>query len=260
MVFLLGMLLLSVLGAAAGLGFGWLPAGVGGVVCAVLLAVGIFLALVVLFALVLWIFSLFVDLDKEQTCYSRTYAFLVDQLLHVSFFLARVRVHAQGLELVPRDRRFLLVSNHLQALDPEHHVQKQYLFWAAGTLSDAACAQLRQGVRLKGLPEPTRPARLELLATSELGRLSVPLFPARRALAQAQPALPAVCGRLWLTEGKRHQVKRMLEAVGCTAVYLKREAFGPLLLDDTLTPGQFRPLTEAEFSQLRQAAGLDNTP
>ena len=52
----------------------------------------------------------------------------------------------------------------------------------------------------------------------------------------------------------------MLEAVGCTAVYLKREAFGPLLLDDTLTPGQFRPLTEAEFSQLRQAAGLDNTP
>ena len=122
MVFLVGMLLLSVLGAAAGLGFGWLPAGVGGVVCAVLLAVGIFLALVVLFALVLWIFSLFVDLDKEQTCYSRTYAFLVDQLLHVSFFLARVRVHAQGLELVPRDRRFLLVSNHLQALDPIYYL------------------------------------------------------------------------------------------------------------------------------------------
>ena len=171
------------------------------------------------------------------------------------FPLGRLDKYTEGLILLTDDGKL-----NRRLLDPEHHVQKQYLFWAAGTLSDAACAQLRQGVRLKGLPEPTRPARLELLATSELGRLSVPLFPARRALAQAQPALPAVCGRLWMTEGKRHQVKRMLEAVGCTAVYLKREAFGPLLLDDTLTPGQFRPLTEAEFSQLRQAAGLDNTP
>lgn len=47
-------------------------------------------------------------------------------------------------------------------------------------------------------------------------------------------------------EGKYHQVKRMLAALGKPVTYLKRLCIGGLLLDPALAPGQYRPLTETE--------------
>ena len=49
-------------------------------------------------------------------------------------------------------------------------------------------------------------------------------------------------------EGKYHQVKRMFEAVGKRVVYLKRIAMGPLRLDPSLEPGEYRELTEEEVA------------
>ena len=48
----------------------------------------------------------------------------------------------------------------------------------------------------------------------------------------------------------------MLEAIGCTCSYLRRETFGPISLDPDLPSGACRPLTEAELAALRAAAGL----
>ena len=57
---------------------------------------------------------------------------------------------------------------------------------------------------------------------------------------------------LTIQEGKFHQVKRMMEAAGCPVTYLKRITMGPLSLDESLLPGQYRPLTEEETEQLKQ--------
>lgn len=163
------------------------------------------------------------------------------------FPLGRLDRNTEGLLIITDDGKL----NH-RLLDPENHVEKQYLFWAAGELGPGELEQLELGVHLKGLAAPTRPARVEVLARGRLRDIPEPLFPNRRHLLQEAPETPAVCGHLWLTEGKRHQVKRMLEAVGCTVVFLRRVAFAGLVLDETLERGAYRPLTESERERLAQ--------
>ena len=58
--------------------------------------------------------------------------------------------------------------------------------------------------------------------------------------------------RLRIREGKFHQVKRMMEAVGCPVLFLKRLSMGPLVLDENLKPGEYRPLTDTEREWLEQ--------
>jgi 16S rRNA pseudouridine516 synthase len=57
--------------------------------------------------------------------------------------------------------------------------------------------------------------------------------------------------RLTLTEGKYHQVKRMLAAVGNRVTGLHRSRMGDLRLPDDLAPGQWRWLTAEELEGLR---------
>ena len=52
--------------------------------------------------------------------------------------------------------------------------------------------------------------------------------------------------RVTVYEGKFHQVKRMFEALGLHVLSLRRIAMGPLTLDESLAPGEFRPLTKEE--------------
>ncbi len=116
MILLILFLIVSVFGAvlfATQLASGWMAAVVGAALFCV-----IFLALVVLFLLVLYISSLFVDLSKPQRKQSAYFRFLADQFLWLACLFGRVRIHSTGLELVPRDRPFLLVSNHIYDYDP----------------------------------------------------------------------------------------------------------------------------------------------
>ena len=53
-----------------------------------------------------------------------------------------------------------------------------------------------------------------------------------------------------ISEGKFHQVKRMCERVGKTVTYLKRIAIGDLKLDEALSPGEYRELTDEELKLL----------
>lgn len=55
---------------------------------------------------------------------------------------------------------------------------------------------------------------------------------------------------LTLTEGKFHQVKRMFAETGNEVVYLKRLSIGPVVLDQSLAPGEFRALTPVEIDSL----------
>lgn len=87
-------------------------------------------------------------------------------------------------------------------------------------------------------------------------------FAAGITLADGYRCLPAELrllggnrGEVTLREGKYHQIKRMLGSLGKPVTYLKRVAFGPLLLDEGLEKGQWRPLTGEERAALAWAVG-----
>jgi len=110
---------------------------------------------------------------------------------------------------------------------PRRHTPKTYRVGLALPLSEPQAQRLCRGVVLRHEPHPTRPARLERLGEREI--------------------------RLTLTEGRYHQVKRMLAALGNRVTTLHREAVAGLALDAGLAPGQYRPLTAGEI--LRAVAG-----
>jgi len=103
---------------------------------------------------------------------------------------------------------------------PKHHVPKVYEVMAKHALDDAQLARLREGVVLDDDPAPMRAAAVERTGDATL--------------------------RLTLTEGKYHQVKRMIAAVGNRCVGLHRSAIGGLVLDAALAPGQWRWLCPTE--------------
>ncbi|VVO44005.1 pseudouridine synthase [Pseudomonas fluorescens] len=69
-----------------------------------------------------------------------------------------------------------------------------------------------------------------------------------------QPAellvLGAKSARLSIVEGRYHQVKRMFGHFNNKVLRLHRERMGPLVLDTTLAPGEYRPLTAEEIQQI----------
>lgn len=52
------------------------------------------------------------------------------------------------------------------------------------------------------------------------------------------------------TEGKKHQVRRMLAYAGTRVIYLKRVKIGELSLDENLKAGEYRELTQFETEQI----------
>ena len=107
-------------------------------------------------------------------------------------------------------------------ISPRFNVEKSYLARVDGVLTGEHVLRMAQGIALKDFT--AKPARLEILAP-DLGRITV-------------------------SEGKYHQVKRMFGALGCPVVELHRERVGPVSLDGALAPGQVRPLTLAEVREL----------
>ena len=145
-------------------------------------------------------------------------------------------------------------------LHPSHHVSKSYLACVDGVPSEKALERLREGVLLDdGM---TAPARAELLSARQaedaLGLMALPdegvpsgANERRRMLAQARRQRRSVV-RLVLSEGRKHQVKRMLAAVGHPVLALHRERFGPLELGD-LPQGSWRELSADELCELEGA-------
>ena len=69
-----------------------------------------------------------------------------------------------------------------------------------------------------------------------------------------QPASLELLGpysaRLSIVEGRYHQVKRMFGHFNNRVLRLHREAMGPLVLDEQLAPGQYRPLHTEEICRI----------
>ena len=121
-----------------------------------------------------------------------------------------------------------------ELLSPKKHVDKVYYAKIEGMLPEDAKERMAAGLTLSDGTE-TLPADLEIV---------------RRVRRGGCGELSEI--RLTIHEGKFHQVKRMFETLGCHVVYLKRLSMGTLTLDETLKPGEYRPLTREELELLNK--------
>ncbi len=131
------------------------------------------------------------------------------------FPCGRLDKHTLGLMLLTDDGE---LSHRL--LSPKRHVQKQYRFRAKFPLKEEECVRFREGLVLED-GYVTKPADIRLDADG-------------------------MSGIITLVEGKYHQIKRMLEALGNRITYLERITFGPLSLPADLARGEWRELSEEE--------------
>ena len=135
------------------------------------------------------------------------------------FPVGRLDKDTEGLLLITNDGE---LSHAL--LIPRKHVPKTYFVEVPERLDLGQIEALEQGLDI-GDDKKTLPAKVEILDDTHIN--------------------------LTICEGRYHQVKRMLKAVGSEVLYLKRVSFGTLTLDDTLEKGSYRPLTEEEITALR---------
>lgn len=173
------------------------------------------------------------------------------------FPIGRLDADTTGLLLFSTDGE---LGNGL--LHPRHHVPKRYIALVEGVLAEGEVEALRDGVELDD--GPTQPARVDLLADPRrvVERFGLVLpsalaksARARREQAAKERAFDFSAVRLEIREGRYHQVKRMLEAVGHPVVALHRDAFGPVELGG-LARGSWRVLDEGEVAALNEAHRL----
>ena len=135
-------------------------------------------------------------------------------------------------------------------MQPDRHVSKTYFFYAIGTMDDEKIRSLEKGISMVRFT--SRPASFRLIRNYRISQLEK-FFPSeRRERYLKNPDGPAFAAELTIHEGKKHEVKRMLEAVHCKIFYLKRISIGGLSLDDSLAEGQYRPLNDYELQLLEK--------
>ncbi|MGX4686272.1 pseudouridine synthase [Vagococcus sp. JNUCC 83] len=138
------------------------------------------------------------------------------------FPVGRLDYDTSGLLLMTNDGEFANLLTH-----PKHEIDKVYVAKVKGIASKEVLKPLRNGVKIEG--RKTAPARFKVISTDMRKGTSVV--------------------ELIIHEGRNHQVKNMLAAVGLPVMKLKREKVGTLDLIG-LNPGDYRELTKKEVSQL----------
>lgn len=143
------------------------------------------------------------------------------------FPCGRLDKHTTGLMLLTDDGE---LAHRL--LSPRRHVEKSYRYRVKFPLTAEECTRFEAGLVLEDGYE-TKPAKIR--------------------------QDDAYSGTITLTEGKYHQIKRMMLALHNQITELKRVTFGPLTLPAEFSPGEWREVNETELAALRAAAGLPFT-
>lgn len=172
--------------------------------------------------------GLYVALHKPvgYTCSHREQGMLVDELLPMQWqrrksgvqSVGRLDKETSGLLLLTDDGTFLHAMT-----SPRRHVSKRYRFFCSQAVPKEAVELFASGeFMLEGETLPCRPALL---------------------------VLDSSCGGcLTLHEGRYHQVRRMLAAVGAPVELLHREAVGEMeLVDLNLQPGEWCAIEPSFF-------------
>ena len=132
-----------------------------------------------------------------------------------------------------------------QLLHPSRHVSKHYVALVDGVPKERELARIRKGVMLDD--GPAQPAQIEIIGPGE---------------ARDNTTVVGIT----LQEGRKHQVKRMLAAIGHKVLRLHRDTFGPLGLCGC-EEGSWRMLDSDEVAQIeaivragKQAGAQAGTP
>lgn len=139
------------------------------------------------------------------------------------FPVGRLDIDTHGL--------LLLTNNGALAhamLSPKKHVAKVYRAKVDGIITEKDVEHFEAGIELKDFT--CQPAKLTILEVNE----------------EQQTSLVEII----ISEGKFHQVKRMVQACGKMVTDLERLSMGPLMLDERLELGTFRRLTKEELEKL----------
>ena len=137
------------------------------------------------------------------------------------FPVGRLDLDTEGLLLITNDGA---LSHMLTS--PARHIPKTYEAGVDGIVTVDDVSVFAAGVDI-GEKRPALPAELKILKADCISDV-----------------------RLTVYEGKYHQVKRMFAAIGKPVLRLRRVAIGNLSLDETLSPGDCRPLTDEELEVL----------
>jgi 16S rRNA pseudouridine516 synthase len=136
--------------------------------------------------------------------------------LHVA---GRLDKDTTGLVLLTDDGQW----SH-QITSPNKHCVKTYHAELTEAFTDTAKQALEEGVQLHNEKKPTRPATVNVINERSI--------------------------ELSIVEGKYHQVKRMLAAVGNHVKQLHRQQIGNIALDSSLDLGEYRLLTSEEVASV----------
>ena len=137
------------------------------------------------------------------------------------FPVGRLDKDTEGLLLITNDGD---LAHRL--LSPKKHVDKVYFARIRGRVTEEDVECFRQDVDI-GEKKRTLSSELRILEAGEISEIE-----------------------LTIREGKFHQVKRMFQAAGKEVLYLKRLQMGPLVLDESLKPGEYRTLNTQELDIL----------
>ncbi len=139
--------------------------------------------------------------------------------------VGRLDYHSEGLLLVTNDGEFANLVLH-----PSKKISKTYEVKVEGVLAEEEMEKLRTGIRLE--EGVTRPAKVK---------------PLRKTQANSWVEIT-------IQEGKKRQIRRMMDRVGHSVIKLKRTSIGGIKLG-VLPPGQYRPLEIAEIEHIRKEIG-----
>jgi len=149
--------------------------------------------------------------------------------------VGRLDRDTEGLLILTDDGEYNQRMTH-----PDAGIEKEYFFWAMGEFNEEKQRILSRGVGLYGDAQTVaRPAQITVLETSTLECLDPALFGKRREhILKNRPETAVFSGTILVTEGKKHEVKRILKSIGCYCLYLKRLRMGEVVLNPELSPGE----------------------
>lgn len=174
-----------------------------------------------------------------------TIANLISHIPYRVYPVGRLDKDAEGLLLITNDGELAYRLTH-----PRYKIWKSYIVAISGIPEPQELSVLKDGIQLEdGKTAPSQVRRIPMRVVE----LYVPKNTLERLLSMDKKE------RSWLIlkirEGRKHQIKRMIGAIGYKVCYLRRISMGPLRLG-VLPKGKVRVLTQNEVKRLHTAIGL----
>ncbi len=161
------------------------------------------------------------------------------------YVAGRLDARSEGLLLLSDDGSLLHRLTH-----PRYHHPKTYWVQVEGEMPPEAARRLEEGLVLRMPARRGGKKRPQRVFALRARRIPDPDLPPRPVPVRSYH--PTTWLEIVLTQGKKHQIRRMTAAVGFPTLRLVRVAIGPLTLEG-LAPGQWRYLTPQELRALTKA-------